>query len=758
MSNEPEKQYEDDRERLLEEIRRRAEEAELKRLEEEELAQRKNTEPAPFIEEPFEQESVTQPLPPEPPPAFEGPVAPPDIPPSPPLPTPVQPEEPEIEPREMLEEARELYQYERYDKALEVVNKVLAVFPGLGEAAKLHEEIERARQFAEVIRNEEARHREKHLQPLPPEPPPQPVSSPDRPDSDFWGSTTQESPADGFPAEVREALPPRPAVKPILDRTAAKLARVKKSVKIPVKPILIGSAALVTALVAYIIIDTLVTAVVPPQRVLLVMPAATASTDEAGQLIADGLTESMIQTIGRASDLRVIAPVSAFGSRTAAARPQVLARNLRAGYVLTWNLQQMGDMLMCNAALLDTVEDAPVWKASFESSMADLPSRRSAFARQIIDAMDVTLPSENDPLAVQPQSGGIRSFGLYLQALALARSAAPDALPRAGELLQIVVQNDSAWGEGWTALALVTMLNVENTPDAPPSMAVSALTYIQKAITRGARFAETFRVWGMIEAANANYPKAIERYRSAVELCPGDADAQRRLAIMLMLRGRKEEALKAVAAAAQWDPLNPEVLTTRGLVQQFQGDVRGAELSYARAMQVSRDRFAPAGDLHMDILISLQRADDALSAATDMAARRRDDPVSHYRLGRIAQIAGQPIQEWQEIFRQTLDLIEQRLRAAPDDPAMLILQALTYTRLGQRKDALDASARASRVAPRNIDVLYGMARMYALQRDQKQAAAYLAQAVDRRFDLYRIIDMDFYNVRADQDFLRAITR
>ena len=93
-----------------------------------------------------------------------------------------------------------------------------------------------------------------------------------------------------------------------------------------------------------------------------------------------------------------------------------------------------------------------------------------------------------------------------------------------------------------------------------------------------------------------------------------------------------------------------------------------------------------------------------------------------------------------------------------DDPAMLALQALTYTRLGQRKDALDANARALRVAPKNLEVLYGTARMYALQRDQKQAAAYLAQAVDRRYDLYRIIDMDFYNVRSDQDFLTAITR
>jgi len=790
VSNESEKQYEDDRERLLEEIRRRAEEAELKRLEEEELAQRRDTEPPPSKEEEehLEEEEQTQgwdvelPRPVEepfrapevPPRPFEEPpappkapsrpdqesFAPPEVPPPVPVPAaqaPVHPEEPEIEPHELLEEARRLYEHERYAKALELVNKVLDVFPGLGEATKLHDEIQRASDLADVVRMEEARHREKHLQPLPPAPPPPPVASTTRSESDFWGPTQPDVPSDGFPPEVQEVRPVK-APPPVIDRAAARLARVKPRVKIPVKPILIGSALLVTAIVAYIIIDSLISAVAPPQQVLLVIPAAPASAEESGQLTADGLTASLIQTIGRAPEVRVIAPVSAFNSRTTSVRPQLLAKNLRAGFVLTWNIQQVGEMLMCNAALMDTVDDGPIWKVSFESSMADLPSRRIAFAREIVEAMDVNLPSENDPLAPGSQPGGIRSYGLYLQAIALARSSAPNALARAKELLQLVVQTDSVWGEGWSALAWVSMLETERNPDAPPSEAVTALTNIQKAITRGARVAETFRVWGMIETINANYPKAVERYRTAVDLCPGDADAQQRLALMLMLRGSKEEALKAVSAAAQWDPLNAEVLTVRGLIQQFNGDVRGAEQSYARARQVSRDQFEPAADLHMDILISLQRADDALSAATDMAARRRDDPLSHYRLGRIAQIAGRPIPEWQNMFRQTLGLIEQQLRLRPDDPAMLALQALTYTRLGQRKDALDANARALRVAPKNLEVLYGTARMYALQRDQKQAAAYLAQAVDRRYDLYRIIDMDFYNVRSDQDFLTAITR
>jgi TolB-like protein/Flp pilus assembly protein TadD len=738
VSNESEKQYANDRERLLDEIRRRAEEAELKRLEEEEKAQRGVPEPPPLDEEPF--------TPPEPPPIAPVPEAP------------VHPEEPDIEPRAILDEARELYQYERYDKALALVEKVLAVFPGLGEANKLHEEIQRAKTLADVVRQEEARHRERHLQPLPPPPPPDAVPSSQRPESDFWGTPKVDQPIDGLPGDVHEIGPPKPSSPPLLDRTVAKLARAKARVKIPVKPILIGSAALVTVLVAYIIIENLVTAVVPPQRILLIMPASPATPDEAGLLMADGLTESLIQAVGRAPGVQVIAPASSFNSRTTSVRPQQLARLLSAGYVLTWTVQQSEQSVVCSVALMDTSGNAPVWKSSFESLLPDLPSHLRALARAIVEAMRVELPTDNDPLALQGPPVPVLSYGQYLQAVALARSSAPNALSRASELLQLVVQTDSMWGEGWSALGWVSMLAMEQNPDAPRSDAVMSLTYVQKAITRGARLAEAFRVWGMIETLNGNYLKAIERYQNSVELCPGDADAQKRLAMIWMLRGKKEEAQRAITVATQCDPLNPDVIIMRGLIQQFQGDARGAEQSYTRAMQLSHDQNDTAAELHMDVLISLQRADDAFAAATDMAARRRDDPLSHYRLGRIAQVAGQPIPQWQGMFQQTLELINQRLRTAPDDPAMLVLQALTYTRLGQRKDALDADARALRVAPGNLNALYGTARMYALQRDQKQAAAYLSQAVDKRYDLGRIMDIDLYNLRADQDFIRAITR
>jgi TolB-like protein/tetratricopeptide (TPR) repeat protein len=737
VSNDSEKQYEDDRERLLEEIRRRAEEAELKRLDEEDRAQRQDAEPHTPIEEPLAEPEA-------PPPSL------PQIPP----PVTNEPEEEFLEPQELLEQARQLYQHERYDRALALVDKVLDVFPGLGEASRLQEEIIKSRELADLVRSEEAKRRA-DLTPLPPPPPVQKATASDRPAADFWGPGATEAAApEGIAVTPVEARPVKPLRPPLLDRTAAKISKVR----IPVKPILIGSAVIVALLVGYIVIDTLIHAVAPPQHVLLVLPASTASAEESDIMLADGLTDDVIQTIGRAPDLRVIGTQSAFNTRTMSVRPQVLARNLRASYVLQLNIRQAGERFTCAATLSDSVADAPVWKNTFDGAFADLSAYRLALARDIAEALRVQLPETENPLDPRTQPPKIQSYGIYLQARGLLHSTSPGALKRAIEMLQLVVQTDSIWGEGWSSLGWASMLAMERDPDLPRTEAVNALNFIQRAISRGSRFAETFRTWGMIETFSANYAKAVERYQSALDLCPGDVETLQRQAFVLVLRGKKEEALQTANLAAQWDPMNPEVLTAQGLVRQFNADYRGAEQSYARAVQVSREQADRAADLHTDVLVYLQRAEDALAAATDRAARMRDDPASHYRLGRISQIAGQPMQSWQSVLHQTLGLIAERLRVTPDNPELLVLQALTYTRLGQRKDALDADARALRLAPANLDVLYGTARMYALQRDQKQAAAYLTQAVDRRYDLARILDMDMYNLRADQDFLRAVTR
>jgi tetratricopeptide (TPR) repeat protein len=261
----------------------------------------------------------------------------------------------------------------------------------------------------------------------------------------------------------------------------------------------------------------------------------------------------------------------------------------------------------------------------------------------------------------------------------------------------------------------------------------------------------------MVELFSRDIEKATERLEEAVRLSPGDADALRRLALVYAQRGQTDDGIRAAEEAVAWDPANVESHIILGLFFQFRGDFQDAAVQYDKAKRVGPSGSEAAEDLYADVLVYLQRADEALRVVADRAARERKNPVASYRLGRVLQAAGRPRQEWLNVFDKTRMLIGESLRSRPDSAAALSLLALVYTRSGEFKEAIAASNRALALAPDDANVFYSAACLYALQRDRKLAIVNLTQAIERRYDLLRIVDMDLFNLRMDEEFLRAVT-
>jgi tetratricopeptide (TPR) repeat protein len=94
----------------------------------------------------------------------------------------------------------------------------------------------------------------------------------------------------------------------------------------------------------------------------------------------------------------------------------------------------------------------------------------------------------------------------------------------------------------------------------------------------------------------------------------------------------------------------------------------------------------------------------------------------------------------------------------PDDAVAEAYLALVHTRLGAFKEAIAAIDRAQKLAPSDIEVLHLAARMYALQKDKAKALEFLHKALDRRFNISRILDLDYFNLYSEPDFVTVLTR
>jgi TolB-like protein/Flp pilus assembly protein TadD len=662
----------------------------------------------------------------------------------------------------ILTQANALYQQEKYDAATQVLQGVFDLEPEHEEALQLREQIEKSKQFADKIRQEEARHKaeqtaQREATPRP-EPPPKPAES----DKDFWGTKSAPQPDLPFELAPQEKGPVGPPKPPLMDRMVERVSRIH----IPVKPILIGGGAIVLTILIYMAVSNLVTAVVPPKPSLLVLPALADPLDSTLAATADGFVEALIRDLSHVPELRIVNPVSAFAVRRSNATPGALARTMGTSYILQSSMGRLGEKFVLTATFLDTATGKIRWTGKQTFSALDAPAARMELVSNLLRTLEVAVPPTLQPEMRKRPTSSDAAYEAYQRGLTMERH--PETFP-AGVSMSAFAQAlvaDSLYPEAQVALGKVLMRSFEFDKNAPRGYATRALFCVQKAMSSGLRSSDVFVVWGQVELSRNQYAKAEERFRAAVEVAPSDAAAQRRLALVLAGRGSVDEAVAAARHAATDDPYNSEAWLTLGMVQQARevfkpegkDNLRAALRSYEQGYRVARDRSEFASGPYSDVLVYLDRHEQAIDFLIDHIARNKDDPWAFYRLGRAQQAAGKPVAEWQNTFGRARDLLRNAGPASAEDPTNYALLALVHTRVGAFKEAAVALARAQKIAPDDPDVLYAAARMYSLQRNKEQALAFMTKALERRYALERVLDMDFYNLWSDEQFVEAVRR
>jgi tetratricopeptide (TPR) repeat protein len=664
---------------------------------------------------------------------------------------------------DMLEAANIYYQQEKYDRALNYVIEILKLDPAHGPAQGLKSQIEQARTLEAKVRMEEEQRRAherastptKIMDPLVDQP-----SGSGRP-TDFWGSSLSgpklESEYDLLPEQKGPVGPPK---RPFTDRIATRLSEVK----IPVKPLLTIAAFAVLAVAVYFLIDTIRNTVAPARYSLLVLPAITGG-DSTMTTLADAFAEDLISEMGRAEEMRVISPATAFAFRGSSAAPLTLARAVGANFVFYWSALRQDDSITLDVTFADTVKNSSLWNKRYQFNVREFPALRPEVMQNIANAMDVKLTSGDRSSMYRLPTKSEAAYDFYSRGRALLRSGSQFNTEEAITDFDQALRLDPDYAEAHAASAWAHMLAFETSPDLAQSHIAQALSSVQKAISGGLRNAEVFRAWGLAEQFRGQYSKAIERFQQAVTIAPSDGEAQRRLAVALAITGASDAAVKAAQRSVADDRGNIASYITLGQIHQFHAihllenrdELKAALAAYDQGVSLARDRSDYTSGLYTDVLVHLQLASEAMNIMLDRVARERESYLDFYKLGRVEQTIGKPIPEWQGTLVRARSLLNDHLVQHPDDAVASAYLALVNTRLGSFKEAHSAILQAQQIAPNDLDVLYLTSRMFALQKDKRQALAYLQKALTRRFSLSAVLDMDFYNLYSDPEFIATIT-
>ncbi|MFN0158676.1 MAG: tetratricopeptide repeat protein [Bacteroidota bacterium] len=660
----------------------------------------------------------------------------------------------------LLEDINALYQNEKYEKALTKVDQILEIDSEHGEALELMEKIERAKDLAEEIRQEEARRKATEAETAPPVVPPIPKKEEK---GDPWGSTpiiTQSQTVFDDPAEKTVAAPRKREL--VLGRVVGWVSRIR----IPVKTIATVLVVAVLGVVAYMVVDTVRSTVFPAKHSLLIFPATSALADGSTDYLTEGLTVDIIGDFTIIPDMRLIAPVTALQFGDPRSHNAQTAKATGVSIFLVWSVASENGETTVQASLYDTSNASPVWSFQQRVASRELPSLRLELGRNIVTQMGVVLPAEIEEVFSEKPVVDMQAYDAYLRgdfALRNREQAINDAIA----LFELARIADSTYAPIHNALGWSHLLAYEQGDTAAVHL-VSAQRAVQHAVALNPRSGITSRVWGMLDHFQGDHAKALQRLEESVHIAPADAESQRRYGYLLTVAGQAEEALKIADGAASIDPRNIESHTLTGLIHLYRAEFqevgqenqreefRAALRSFETGLRLAEDKSAYASTYNADVLVYVQQHERATEILTDRVARVRDSFLDFYRLGRVLQSAGKPVQQWQLHFQRAKQLLLTLLKTNPEDGVALSFLALVHTRLGEFKDASSASERALSVARSNTAVLYNIARMHALQKNKEEALTTLSSAIGKYYDLTAILDMDFFNLRQDPDFIQAI--
>jgi TolB-like protein len=313
---------------------------------------------------------------------------------------------------------------------------------------------------------------------------------------------------------------------------------------------------------------------------LAVLPFDNLSNDPAFEFFSDGVSEEILQTVARASGIRVIGRSSSFQFRGHDKAAQRVATELGCSHVLDGSVRRSGDRVRVSAQLVECGHQTMIWSERFDHDLADVFVLQDQVAEAVASALRITFSPSTELGPIDPVA-----YDHYLKARASNSQWLGGNDPA---LLERAVDRVPTFARAWAALSVSRAIEAHIDPDAVRSAHPRELA---------------------IQAAN-----------SALRLDPACGAAYVALSIVKPVCGHFAERDALIAAALEVAPTDPAALFwagrwswTVGRLQDFRGHM-------ARCYEV--DPLWPQGVHHYATALWVVGLIDDAKALWDQALAR----------------------------------------------------------------------------------------------------------------------------------------
>jgi TolB-like protein/Flp pilus assembly protein TadD len=290
---------------------------------------------------------------------------------------------------------------------------------------------------------------------------------------------------------------------------------------------------------------------------IAVMPFSNQSGDPKRDYFSDGVTEDIINALGRFSGVSVMSRNAVQIYKGRPVTPVEIGRALDVRYIVAGSVRQVDDRVRVVVELSEAQTGAQLWSGRYEGAGVQVFEIQDRIVGNIVGALAVKLTHVEQERVFSKPTDSLEAYDLVLRARALIQRNERSANREARSLLARAEELAPGYAESLTVLAEAEMQSALYGWIQDPVQGMTRAEELCKRVLTSADQRAHARAHALIAAVYSHqdrFDEALSHTKRAIELNPSDATALYRHGTSLLYLGRIEEAIEAMETAKRYEP------------------------------------------------------------------------------------------------------------------------------------------------------------------------------------------------------------
>jgi TolB-like protein len=322
------------------------------------------------------------------------------------------------------------------------------------------------------------------------------------------------------------------------------------------------------------------------EKSIAVLPFADMSEKKDQEYVGDGMAEEILDLLAKVPGLTVIGRTSSFQFKGKNEDLRTIGNKLNAAYVLEGSVRTSGDQVRITAQLINTRTGAQEWSETYDRPIGDVLKLQDAIALAVTRELQLTVvPADLDGRSALTNTG---AYDLMLRGRHAFDRSDKAGFDEAASLFQQALDRDPNLADAASWLGRTYEFMGETGNSAPGPLFEQSRRMAELALKLNPRSADAHALLANIHIFyDWDWAAAEREIQQAKQIAPGDPFVQRAGAVLAVVLGRWDDALKQTKAAILVDPFDPINYVFLTHIEDRFGQWSEAEGSARRVLNIS---------------------------------------------------------------------------------------------------------------------------------------------------------------------------